>query len=295
MIDRAEKPWRAALQFDEVGIICFLNAKLREFYTIETDRSCRDATKHQVASLRRCNRHIRRRYWTKLSVKNLLSTILSIKISLTTRLRLITRDSPVAAGQWFGRLSMALKHKILGAMGAVALSVAFSGAAHADTTYNVNDASGVFTATSDANGVISASFDLNGLPAGTFTDTFQFRVPVNGTGTGSLNTSGRLNSANDLDFISVFVNGVEATYTRLQNGAVEFASITDLPVLADPFINQIVVTYTSRGNGAFSGVATFTPNAVPEAGTWAMMIMGLGAIGGVARRRQRNSASLATA
>jgi hypothetical protein len=60
-------------------------------------------------------------------------------------------------------------------------------------------------------------------------------------------------------------------------------------------VNQIVVSGVSRGQGSYGGNATFTPTAtpgVPEPSTWAMMLIGFGAVG-FAMRRRRNEGKTA--
>jgi hypothetical protein len=50
------------------------------------------------------------------------------------------------------------------------------------------------------------------------------------------------------------------------------------------------VNGTSRGNGSYAGTATFEPTAaVPEAGTWAIMLFGIGGIGASMRVRRRQA------
>lgn len=184
---------------------------------------------------------------------------------------------------------MALKHKILGAMGAVALSIACAPAAFAFTYVNTFPAgSANFPVTQNADGSISATIGNQGIGVGTFQDTFAFKVAFNGTGSGSISTStSTLLSVTDLDITAAFVNGVAATITVLGGGLIEFASATGIALPKDPYINTIVIEGISRGNGSYGGNATFIPNAVPEAGTWAMMLIGFGAIGGTMRYRQR--------
>ena len=54
--------------------------------------------------------------------------------------------------------------------------------------------------------------------------------------------------------------------------------------------DKIVVNGMSRGNGSYAGTATFEPTAaVPEAGTWAIMLFGIGGIGASMRVRRRQA------
>lgn len=146
-----------------------------------------------------------------------------------------------------------------------------------------------FTTTGGTTGDISASFSRDGIAAGTFTDLFQFIVDADGVGSGSLATSAStFSSVLNLDFTSVFVNGMMADILRSPNGLVEFASITGVPIQLG-VLNTIQVNGFSRGNGSFGGQATFEEvPAVPEPSTWAMMLLGFGVIG-FALRRRRNT------
>ncbi|WP_246450764.1 FxDxF family PEP-CTERM protein [Sphingomonas rhizophila] len=132
-----------------------------------------------------------------------------------------------------------------------------------------------------------------------------------GTGSGSVTTSIDINAlfegATDTDFISVLVNGFAATASyRLQDGvtpcntpgvggcgSVETYALTNVPIYAFQ-LNTIEINGISRGLGSYGGQASFTPGAVPEPGTWAMMLLGFGAIGfGLRRRRPAFQAQLA--
>lgn len=159
------------------------------------------------------------------------------------------------------------------------------------------------------NGPIVASFGHTGIEAGEFTDLFQFTIPQDGTGSGSVITSVTLQDflgGTDLDFISVLVNGMSASLVLRDAsgnvcavrgvgtcGASESFAINNVPIL-NGVLNTIEITGLSRGLGSYGGNATFIPAAaVPEPGTWAMMLLGFGAIGFSLRRRK--VASLQTA
>ncbi len=65
-------------------------------------------------------------------------------------------------------------------------------------------------------------------------------------------------------------------------GAQIFGGTTDAPIFAPGIFD---LTGTSRPSSNETAVLTIT--AVPEAATWAMMLVGLGLVGAVARRRQQ--------
>ncbi len=157
------------------------------------------------------------------------------------------------------------------------------------------------------NGPITATFGDVGIPAGMFTDLFDFTIPQNGTGSGSVTTTvdiAGLNGPTDLDLTSVIVNGMDATPVYrdaagnvcttpgvLTCGATETFAITNVPIISG-VPNELSISGVSRGNGSYGGSATFTP-AVPEPATWAMMLLGFGAIGFSFRRRPVSLAQLA--
>lgn len=194
---------------------------------------------------------------------------------------------------------MRLVCKILAAASALSLASA-ANAATTIITPSVQPAGTSFLVGGNIfSGPISASFGHVGIPLGAFTDLFQFTIPQTGIGSGSV-TTGTTTFAGitDLDFSSVLVNGIAATptYRDLSNavcttlgvgtcGATETYSINSVPITAG-VLNTISISGTSRGNGSFGGNATFTPTpGVPEPSTWAMMLLGFGAIGFAMRRR----------
>lgn len=144
-------------------------------------------------------------------------------------------------------------------------------------------------------GEIAAAIARTGIAAGDFIDTYFFEVFSNGLGSGSVATStARILSRIDLDITSVFVNnimvpGTKTNYTNPVTGVqgeTEVFELANVPIsLGDNFIR---ITGTSRGNGSYGGNLTFSP-AVPETGTWAMMIIGFGAVGAAMRYRRRQT------
>lgn len=136
-----------------------------------------------------------------------------------------------------------------------------------------------------SDGSISGVFGNNGgIAKGNFTNTFNFTWPVVGITSGTI-TSSFTSKANDLNFTSVTLNGTPFTSLIGGTGMTEFRLINDLATLAGP--QQLVVTGYSPGKAAtYSGTLAFSPAAVPEPATWAMMIIGFGAAGSVIRRRR---------
>ena len=201
---------------------------------------------------------------------------------------------------------------LLAAASALSLAAVPAQAATTVITPGVQPAGTSFLIAGDiASGPIVASFGHAGIMGGDFTDLFQFTIDQNGTGSGSVITSVTLANflgGTDLDFTSVLVNGVAASLVLRDAsgnvcatrgvgtcGATESFAINDVPVLSG-VLNTISVSGFSRGLGSYGGNATFIPAAaVPEPGTWAMMLLGFGAIGFSMRRRRQSAPALQVA
>lgn len=125
---------------------------------------------------------------------------------------------------------------------------------------------------------VSASIGRTGIPQGAFTDTYEFTVDADGFGSGSISTS-FTSPTNFLEFTSVTFNGTVIPITAFGG------EVTGIPILAGG-LNQLIISGNSGGLGSYGGNITFTPGAIPEPGTWAMMLMGFGGLGYVMRRRR---------
>ena len=178
-----------------------------------------------------------------------------------------------------------MKRLLLSTM-AFASAFAMAPAAHAADFVPGNPE---FTVSGDiTDGTVSADFGRSGIASGMFTDTFNFIIDQTGLASGTLSTNTtRLTSSTDLDILSVFINGFAATKTIVGNA--EFFEINNVAITSGA-TNKIVVNGMSRGNGSYAGTATFEPTAaVPEAGTWAIMLFGIGGIGSSMRVRRRQA------
>lgn len=182
-----------------------------------------------------------------------------------------------------------MRNKLLSAAAAVALVSIANIAPASATVYPVNTTPN-FTATPGPDGTFAGSFRVAGLAAGEFSDSFTFTLPMNGFGSGTVTTSANFfGSANDLDFTSVAINGVQAKITFLDGerlGEVAFQNM--VPITAGA-LNTLTVSGLSRGGGAYGGQLAFSPSAVPETATWMMMLAGFGMMGAGLRYRRRSS------
>jgi hypothetical protein len=112
----------------------------------------------------------------------------------------------------------------------------------------------------------------------TFTSIITFFLPKAGKLAADITTTGA--GTTNIDFTSVTLNG--HTFTLSPAGITEGGGIGFINVAAG--LQTIEVKGSSGNNGSFSGTFAFAP--VPETATWGMMLLGVGAMGAVMRRRR---------
>jgi hypothetical protein len=117
----------------------------------------------------------------------------------------------------------------------------------------------------------------------TFTRTFSFVTPAGFTlASADITSIATTNPLTNIDFSSVTLNGVN--FNILSTGQQEFRNLLN-QVLVVGGNNIISVNGTTGGEAAFRGTLSFAASAVPEPTTWAMMLVGFGAVGYSMRRR----------
>jgi len=124
-------------------------------------------------------------------------------------------------------------------------------------------------------------------PSVDFDDIFEFTIPQNGSGSGSLSTSFSA-LTNLLVLTDVIVDGVSRTLVAGPGG--QSVTTNGVPITAG-VLNTIEVKGHTGANaiaGTYTGTMTFAAGVVPEPASWAMMIGGLGLVGGAMRRRRNN-------
>ena len=115
-------------------------------------------------------------------------------------------------------------------------------------------------------------------------DSFTFNL-VNGPAMADAQVSTILLGANDIDFTSITLDSIYAfTQTSFDPMTETWALVT--PVVLNSGSHTIQVVGTLHG-ATGSYVGTLNVAAVPEPATWAMMLLGFGAMGVAIRRRRQ--------
>lgn len=196
-----------------------------------------------------------------------------------------------------------MKNFVLSGLAAVAVC-ALAPAANA-ATFTINDPNnpdtGFFTtnvATPDFS-YVNASFQ--NVVQGVFSDTYQFLLPKNGFGSGSLSASFGNSASIIIESVVIKTMGLP----DLVFGADDFtvtpqglSLVTSaIPIVgSDNVFSSVTVNGNATGNSlAYNGNITFEASAIPEASTWALMILGIGAVGFAARRSRKTTVRVAYA
>jgi hypothetical protein len=121
-------------------------------------------------------------------------------------------------------------------------------------------------------------------------DTFLFTIDKTGVGSGGLQTS--FSSKNTLLTITdLIINGVSYAGAITKTSAGTSVNVNGIPIIKGALNSiQVLGSFKPVGNTGqanYTGNLTFTA-AIPEASTWAMMMLGLGLTGFAMRRRSRS-------
>ncbi|MBB4861077.1 hypothetical protein HNO88_004431 [Novosphingobium chloroacetimidivorans] len=124
-------------------------------------------------------------------------------------------------------------------------------------------------------------------------DTYSFIIDKNGVGSGGIQTS--FSSKNtQLVIEDLIINGNSYAKSLMKTAAGTSAEIGGINIVKGALNTiQVIGSFKPLAKGAqanYTGNLTFTA-AVPEASTWAMMIMGIGFVGFAMRRKASEAMS----
>jgi hypothetical protein len=171
-----------------------------------------------------------------------------------------------------------MRKLILGAVGAAVLAMGSA----ANAVENITPINSIFL---NLGG--SAGFGADVLGQATITDSFLFLL-LGGYDANSQVSSISL-SGNDIDFTSIYVDVNDVAHSFYQT---QFDPLTETWQLDPIFLaagNHTIYVNGNLGtsqNGSYVGNINIAP-PVPEPGTWAMLLLGFGAIGFAMRRRTK--------
>jgi hypothetical protein len=139
---------------------------------------------------------------------------------------------------------------------------------------------------------VAGTFGNANVISAPFADSYAFDL---GTGLFSLTLTtlftGNVGSAQDINFnlVSLSRSGTGgAVSVPLIPATDEIYQLQNLSVTAGQYILRLEGRGASNINASYSGTLNFSPAAVPEPATWALMILGMGAVGFAMRRRRKN-------
>lgn len=128
----------------------------------------------------------------------------------------------------------------------------------------------------------SAGF-VNTPPAGAFSDIYTFTLPVATTLTGIVTSV--VSGGQDIDFTTLTLTGPSGPLSFAQTNADPFEIWTiSTAVLSAGAYTLTLIGTNSAAIGTYSG--NLAVAAIPEAGTYGMMLAGLGLVGFLVRRRR---------
>lgn len=181
-----------------------------------------------------------------------------------------------------------MKYSILASLAAsialVSASPASAGKSNVQTLPAVDDCSMICDGPTTVGSETSIGFTEAGLGAPTFTEWLTFTNDMAGVYALTLGTS-----SVGIDFTSAILTGPGGPYSLNENfddGVVEQWGLSNLFLDAGTYM--LTINGNNSSTGSLGGTVTInaTP-AVPEPGTWAMMLLGFGAAGYAMRRRRR--------
>jgi hypothetical protein len=162
----------------------------------------------------------------------------------------------------------------------VLASPAYAGKSNKSVLTEVDASSMVIDGPTTVGSETTIGFTEAGLANPTFTEWLTFTNDLAGVYALTLDTS-----SSGIDFTSAILTGPGGPYELVEefdNGIAEFWNLSSLFLEAGTY--TLTINGDNRSTGSLGG--TVTINAVPEPGTWAMMLLGFGAAGFAMRRRR---------
>ena len=167
---------------------------------------------------------------------------------------------------------------------ALALSSAAGAAVTIDSSTLVTDGPATVADTT------TIGFTEANLRSPTFVENLIFSNTLSGLYSITLTTSSPA-----VDFTSAFLTATGGPFNMVEiddNGISEFWRLAN-PITLDPGQYTLTINGNNSGVGSLGGSITIrSAVAVPEAGTWAMMLVGFGAAGFALRRSRRRRPDL---
>ena len=160
-------------------------------------------------------------------------------------------------------------------------AAAFTVATAANATVTIDDTSFEATDGPDTTGsTTTVGYTDTALDNPSFSEFLTFTNDLAGVYSLTLSTSSL-----SVDFTSAILSGPGGPFELIKefdNGIAEFWNLSSLFLEAGTY--QLTINGNNSSTGSLGG--TVTINAVPEPGTWAMMLLGFGAAGYAMRRRR---------
>jgi hypothetical protein len=177
---------------------------------------------------------------------------------------------------------------VLGLMGATALT--FASAANA--TLIITDQNGISVTGPSTADNINFSFGYSGSGLVTpFSESVQWMNTLGGFYGITLSTTAALaDGPNDVDVTAAFLTGtgilspINLMPNPFNTDLIENYALAGLPL--DTGTYTLTIEGTRGTTGSYGGNVAFQAGAVPEPATWALMLLGFGAVGWQIRRRR---------